>query len=278
MPVIDAPSPDSPSATAPRFAVVGDNTIDRYLDGDGGVLVGGNALNVAVQLALHGDAVRYFGAVADDRDGRIIRAALDSAGIGDADVSTLPGFSAVTEIRTLANGDRVFEREEFGVTADYYPSNAEIESIAQADRVHIGMLPRAGELRAALRASNPHCVISQDLGVSAGTDSLDIAFSSGAMLEGTSPEEELEQQLAAGVRFAVVTLGEDGSIGSSQAGWVVHCAAAPTTVVDTTGAGDSFIAGFLHAHAQGAELESCLASGADWAAVTCGHVGGWPQD
>jgi fructoselysine 6-kinase len=211
--------------------------------------------------------------------------------VGDGDLVVLPGFSAVTEIRTLENGDRVFEREEFGVTADYYPSECEIAVIAEADWVHIGMLPRASELRRALRAVNPGCVISQDLGVSAGIDALDIGFSSGALLDqgatvaegpASSPMssalvQELDKQLAAGVAVAVVTLGEHGSIAAEKADELHRHAAAPTTVVDTTGAGDSFIGGFIHARSRGADLRWCLASGADWAAVTCGHVGGWPQ-
>lgn len=47
-----------------RFAAVGDNCIDRYLAPVGDCLVGGNAVNVAVQLARLGRRASYFGTVA----------------------------------------------------------------------------------------------------------------------------------------------------------------------------------------------------------------------
>jgi fructoselysine 6-kinase len=51
----------------------------------------------------------------------------------------------------------------------------------------------------------------------------------------------------------------------------------PVEVVDTTGAGDSFIAGFISGHAAGKDLRTCLEVGRDTAAETCRHVGGFPQ-
>ena len=45
-----------------RFAAIGDNCIDRYLPLNQAA-VGGNAVNVAVQLALLGQDCGYFGAV-----------------------------------------------------------------------------------------------------------------------------------------------------------------------------------------------------------------------
>lgn len=65
-------------------AVVGDNTIDRLLDEpELGDLVGGNALNVAVQLAMLGLTVGYFGAVGTDSDADVVR---DAARIRGVDV------------------------------------------------------------------------------------------------------------------------------------------------------------------------------------------------
>ncbi|WP_235934191.1 PfkB family carbohydrate kinase, partial [Agromyces humi] len=160
------------------IATVGDNTIDRYVGDESARYTGGNAYNVAAQLAGRGRSVAYFGAVGADADGRTIARGLHRAGIDPVGLVTLAGPTAVTTIR-VDGGDRVFESEEFGVTADYFPSDAHLELLARARWVHVGMLPRADELRtrlAALDRGRP--VVSQDCGVASGFSDLDVAFGS----------------------------------------------------------------------------------------------------
>ena len=65
----------------PVIATVGDNTIDRYVGDESARFAGGNAYNVAAQLAGHDRAVAYFGAVGADADGRTIARGLHRAGI-----------------------------------------------------------------------------------------------------------------------------------------------------------------------------------------------------
>ncbi len=52
-----------------RFAVVGDNCVDRFKSPVNQSLIGGNAVNVAVQLAALGHEAFYFGAVGADAMG-----------------------------------------------------------------------------------------------------------------------------------------------------------------------------------------------------------------
>jgi fructoselysine 6-kinase len=81
------------------IATVGDNCIDRYLPPVDRTLVGGNAVNVAVQLVRLGHDTAYFGAVGDDAEGARMRAVLGRIGVDLAGLKTIrPGRSSVTVI------------------------------------------------------------------------------------------------------------------------------------------------------------------------------------
>lgn len=71
-----------------------------------------------------------------------------------------------------------------------------------------------------------------------------------------------------GPRLAVCTLGADGAIAVDRSGVLVRVAAPVVDrVVDTNGAGDAFMAGFLAANVRGEGLRSCLEAGSAQAAV-----------
>ena len=83
--------------------------------------------------------------------------------------------------------------------------------------------------------------------------------------------------MAGGARLCVVTCGADGSIArDGRNRW--QAAAAGVEVVDTTGAGDSYIAGFLYAGRTGADIPEAMRAAAGGAAQTCAHFGAWPQE
>lgn len=261
-----------------RFATVGDNCIDRYLPPIGAHLVGGNAVNVAVQLAALGRAVDYFGAVGDDPPGQAVRKALTSRGVGAAHLLTLPGLStAYTEVASDADGERRFLHEDFGACARYVPGESDLRALRAMAHVHIGWLNDGGAVKRALRGCGP--AVSQDLSVNAPAESLspgglDIAFCAAAASDG---ERQVQRLLQAGARLAVVTLGAAGSLACN--GEVLARAGPPAVApLDTTGAGDAFIAGFIDAHAAGRDLHTCLSQATSRAGFACLHPGGFPQE
>ena len=206
------------SSSGLRVAVVGDNTIDRYVGSARMDYVGGNAVNVAVQLRRRGDAIGYFGAVGRDDDGAAIHRALTGEALDLRGLVRLDGATALTRIRLTESGDRVFESEDFGVTADYYPDAVDLAAIASAHWVHIGMLPRAAELVEALADAHPALPVSQDCSISSGHSGLAVAFDSAG--EDPARGEELAgTAIAGGAALAVVTLGALGALAFDGGTW-----------------------------------------------------------
>lgn len=259
------------------FAAVGDNCIDRFLPPVGDCLVGGNAVNVAVQLARLGRDVGYFGAVGDDPAGDAVAAALAANGVDTAGLRRAAGqATARTDIETLPDGDRRFVFESFGACRDYRPGAADIARLRRMRHVHVGWFCGVARLRQDLRGSG--VVLSQDLALNNRPEELDPAGLDLAF--GSAPpgqaEAESRRLVAAGARIAVITLGAAGSL-ANELGKIRRVAAPPACVEDTTGAGDAFIAGFLDAYSKQLNLQDCLMAGNAAGGRACGHRGGFPQ-
>jgi len=88
-----------------------------------------------------------------------------------------------------------------------------------------------------------------------------------------SDMNEAVSRLRARAPFVVIKRGERGALGA-RAGEVVEVPAIPTTVVDTTGAGDSFDAGFLSAFLENEPLEEALRFAAACGALSTLTPGG----
>lgn len=256
------------------LGAIGDNTIDQYFGSRNQSFVGGNALNVAIQFRQLGHPARYAGAIGPDEDGRRIRLALERNNVITDGLVVLDGVTSISKIRVEPGGERFIEFEDFAVCADYRPDARELDALAECAFVHIGMSPFADEIRKEL--SRRGARISQDCAVSTGYDLLDVAFCS-AGDDQDAATAMAESAIDGGARLAVVTCGPAGSIAFDGTSWTRQ-EADPIEPVDTTGAGDSFIAGFLAALTTGEELQPCMRAGAAAAAKTCLHWGGWAQD
>ncbi|HEY5821199.1 MAG TPA: carbohydrate kinase [Propionibacteriaceae bacterium] len=80
-----------------------------------------------------------------------------------------------------------------------------------------------------------------------------------------------------GLSMAVITLGPGGGAAVEPGGVVTRVPGFPTKVVDTVGAGDTFMAGFLDGHVKlGLDVESSLRRGAAAASIVCSRRGPQP--
>jgi len=96
-------------------------------------------------------------------------------------------------------------------------------------------------------------------------------------LYGTSDFDTALKELRKDVKLGVVTRSEKGCVVASKDAVVAVPAAKIETIVDTTGAGDLFAAGFLFGHVRGFGFENAGKLGALAAAEVIQHIGARPQ-
>jgi fructoselysine 6-kinase len=263
------------SNTSPKLITVGDNCLDVYLTKNV-MAVGGNALNVAVQWTRKGWSARYFGAVGKDSEGDVIVDEITRIGLSNDDVERLAGDTAVTLLQEKA-GDRRFLLEDLGIGENYLPSVSRYKALINADWVHLGtnssqQLVRqlvADDIAFSLDVSTSHFAISL-VGVP-------LVFAAGP----ENPDEQVAPIIAAlrqaGAKNVVLTCGKRGAYFDDGA-TIWHAPAKKIEVVDTCGAGDSFIATFITAFCcEHKSAETALKEATASAAETCLHQGGFPQ-
>ena len=119
------------------------------------------------------------------------------------------------------------------------------------------MLFRSLGLKVALDLSNFNIVNGfKDLLKKVIPEYIDILFSNESEAEaytGLSAYEAIEV-ISKDVDISVVTIGKDGVLAKNKS-QMIHETALSSNVVDTTGAGDNFAAGFLYGYSCGASLE-----------------------
>jgi fructokinase len=266
---------------------------------------GGAPANVAVGLARLGLSTTFVGTVGADEFGYLLARKLADEGI---DVRLRHSPKALTGLWFVAldeNGDRSFFAPTGAASADKFISSEDLERIPSDARIfHCGssshVLPEAGEvLRAAVRlAKQRGMIVSFDPNVRAHLwkDLRDLR----ALCQDVLPfcdivklsEEELEpcagvadasvalDQLAAlGVKLTCITQGERGVL-ARRGAQTLQVPAPQVAVVDTTGAGDGFVAGLLASNPLEGDLHEALRMGCLIGSRVCtrpGAVAGLPR-
>jgi fructoselysine 6-kinase len=255
------------------IVAVGDNVVDCY-PGLGRMFPGGNCVNVAVFARRAGARTAYVGAVAPDEAGDAIRGALAAEGVATDRLRILPGRTAHCVIGHR-EGDRVFLSFDLGVSM-FRPDPGDLAYVAGFDAVHVG---QSSGLDDALPDLARRAPLSYDFSSKLTHPRLDeiasrcflAAFSGGSLSEAAA-RDLLAHAAARGARWTLVTRGERGAL-LGGGGRVFATVAQPREVVDTLGAGDTFIAVTLVGLLQGKAPKAFLPAAAMTAAETCGHFG-----
>ncbi|WP_068094437.1 PfkB family carbohydrate kinase [Novosphingobium rosa] len=263
-----------------RILGLGDNTIDTYVDA-GVQYPGGNAVNVAAMTARLGATTAYLGCVGDDEGGTLLCTALAAEGIDISRVRTRPGANARAFIGHVA-GDRQFISSSPGVRADYRWEEADFAYMAKFDHIHTSIYSELGDALPKIAASTQS--LSLDGSNRWTVEYLQrvlpfvrFLFLSASELTEREAMDLATQCLGFGPQAVVLTRGSDGAMGMDAHGTVVQ-PAVPTAVVDTLGAGDGFISGFLTSMLSGGTLKEAMTRGAGFAAQVCGWQGGFGHE
>lgn len=260
-----------------RLATVGDNCIDYYRCFNKG-FPGGNPVNVGVYFTRLGGKASYTGVVGNDDNGKLIIEALNKKGVDTSHVKVLPGKTAVTEV-DLVGGDRVFGEYDQGVLSQFKLSQEDIEFLCSHDMVVTGIwgmiegdLYRIKE-KGSLVAFDFATKLSHPI-VEKAIPYVDYGFFAHDEGDNEDLRGTMKKLQSRGPRVVIVTLGDKGSICYDGKEFITS-GIVPCEVVDTMGAGDSYIAGFLKGILQGEKLKKCMEKGADNAAITLQYHGAW---
>ena len=260
---------------------------------------GGSAGNTAAGVAALGGSSGFIGQVAPDQLGDFYRHDLTSAGVEfitpAADVGSP---TARSMILVTPDGHRTMNT--FLGAAQHLPASALDEEQIRASKILYleGYLwdpetPRYAMVRAievareagrkvAFTLSDTFCVDRHRDGFNQLLDGrrIDILFANQAEVEALAGIAHLESAVAAvkdKVETLVVTRSEDGALATRGDQRADVPAERINKLVDTTGAGDLFAAGFLLGDAQGKSLEQSLKLGAIAAAEVIQHYGARPE-
>jgi sugar/nucleoside kinase (ribokinase family) len=225
---------------------------------------GGAGANVAVHLAQLGTQVTLAGCIGDDAAGHVLAAELTAAGVRPA-LRTVPGVATGTVVSLVEPDGQRSMLADRGANLALQPGD--VPAPLPGGHLHLSGYtlldpgPRAAGLAAIAAAAAAGCTVSVDPASTGpltryGVDRwlADTAMATvllpnadeARLLTGCPEVADAARALARRHAVVAVSLGPDGALWAAEH-VLVHRPAHPTTVIDTTGAGDAFAAGLLSA-------------------------------
>ncbi|HEY1995048.1 MAG TPA: PfkB family carbohydrate kinase [Edaphobacter sp.] len=244
-------------------------------------LPGGQVATTVVACQHWGLRTRYIGKLGDDLAATLHREAFAHAGV-ETRILTVPGgASAQSLILVDAQGERtvLIRRDE---RLALHPADLDRDSIINARALHVDGYDTEAAILAATWAREAGIPVIADLdelypNVEALIANVDYLIVSRDFPSRLTAEPDLEQALRKmqrrySCRLAAATLGQEGVL-AFDGKRLLHTPAYCVPVVDTTGAGDIFHAGFIYALLEDWPLDRQLDFACAAAALNCTAVG-----
>lgn len=257
---------------------------------------GGSVANSCAVAAALGARVAFLGKVGPDEMGDVFRREIGAIGVHYATPPlTTPIPTARCLVLVTPDGQRTMntylgaggefalhDLDETVIAASavtYLEGYLFDPPAAQAAFIEAARMARAAGQKTALSLSDAFCVDRHRDGfrrlIASG---IDILFANEAEICSLYECNDFADAAACAARdipLAVLTQSENGAV-ILQGGEMVDVAAVPASVVDTTGAGDAYAAGFLTAYTRGDGLEAAGVLGAKAAALAISRIGARP--
>jgi sugar/nucleoside kinase (ribokinase family) len=260
---------------------------------------GGSAANTIVGIASLGARAAYVGKVRDDQIGRLYSHDIRAAGVAFETAPAVGGpATGCSYILVTPDGERTMNTF-LGAAQELSPGDIDPAQIAAASILYLegylwdpkdakdafvkaSTIAHDAGRQVALTLSDAFCVDRYrdeffDL-MRKGT--VDLVFANEAELRSlyqTADFDAALSQLRRDAKLAVITRSEKGCVVASGDGVTAVAAFPVDKIVDTTGAGDLFAAGFLFGLVRGVGHENAGRLGALAAAEVIGHIGARPQ-
>ena len=288
----------------PSIAVIGELNLDLIVTGSPGLpepglekIVGGMDLTlgsssaiIAAQFARLGDDILFISKVGGDHFGQRCLEFLRDVGVPTDAVRIMPEMRSGLTISIAVDGERAM-LTQLGCIEEMRWEDIDFDLLRGRQHLHISSFYLQRNLRTDIarafeEAHTLGLTTSLDTGwpsdqdmngdLSAVWPHLDVFLPNEVEAERLTDSANVEEalsKLSARVPTVAVKLGPNGALASHR-GRVVRRPAFAVEVVDTTGAGDSFNAGFLHGYLEGWAPGDCLDLGNACGALSTRAAGG----
>jgi sugar/nucleoside kinase (ribokinase family) len=265
--------------------------------GPGVEVSGGSAANTAACIAVLGGRVAYIGKVADDQLGDVFTHDIRAVGVAYDTPRLTEGLSTARCLIFVTPDAQRTMQTFLGATTQLGPEDLDMSAIESSTVLYLegylwdqprakqamrdaAVRARAAGVKVSLTLSDAFCVARfRDEFLELAEHHVDILFANESEITSLYQVDSFDaalQRVRGHCEIAVLTRSEKGSVVVSGDEVHVIDAEPGVRVVDTTGAGDAYAAGFLYAYTHGHPLATCGRLGSVLAAEVISHYGARP--